>query len=331
MGLTIGITIPTFTWPGMDYKMVSTVVKEYSKKTEQYGFASLTVWDHLIDAPGLYGGSWLDPLICLASAAACTEKIKIGTHILVVPLRHPVLLAKEIATLDYISGGRFFLGAGPGWNEPEFDAMGIPMKERGPRTDEILDALRLLLTRKNVTFDGKFFKFKDVTIDPMPPKYPEVWIAGGSRIPDALSPDKPYMVKSVLKRIASHADVFTCRASGKAEWVKRDFQTAKDFCRSVGRDPATLRLGHVQAIYVVDTEDREKALRIQRPHFERIMGTSRPWEHLQECYLVGTVKDIVARLKGFEAVGLEHVTVQPAAPDISQIELIAEKILPQFT
>ena len=77
--------------------------------------------------------------------------------------------------------------------------------------------------------------------------------------------------------------------------------------------------------------DREKALQIQRPHFWRIMGTNRPWEHLQECYLVGTVKDIVARLKGFEAVGLEHVTVQPAAPDISQIELIAERVLPQFT
>ncbi|MBI3057949.1 MAG: LLM class flavin-dependent oxidoreductase [Deltaproteobacteria bacterium] len=142
---------------------------------------------------------------------------------------------REIATLDYISGGRFFLGAGPGWNEPEFDAMGVSMKERGARTDEVLDALKLLLTQRNVTFEGKFFKFKDVTIDPMPPRYPEVWIAGGSRIPDALSPDKPYMVKSVLKRIVSHADVFTCRASGKAEWVKRDFQTAKDFCRSVGQ------------------------------------------------------------------------------------------------
>jgi alkanesulfonate monooxygenase SsuD/methylene tetrahydromethanopterin reductase-like flavin-dependent oxidoreductase (luciferase family) len=268
--------------------------------------------------------------MCLASAAVCTEKIKIGTHILVVPLRHPVLLAKEIATLDYISGGRFFLGAGPGWNEPEFDAMGISMKERGARTDELLDALKLLLTQKNVTFEGKFFKFNNVTIDPMPPKYPEVWIAGGSRIEDALSPDKPFMVKSVLRRIAKHADVFTCRASGKAEWVKRDFQTAKDFCQSVGRDPSTLRLGHVQAIYMVDTEDREKALQIQRPHFERMMGTNRSWEHLQECYLVGTVKDIVERLKGFEEVGLEHVTVQPAGPDIAQIELIAEKLLPHF-
>ena len=117
MSLKLGITIPTYTWPDMDYRMAHTVVQDYSRRTEELGFESLTVWDHLTDAPGLYGGSWMDPLICLsAAAAACTERIKLGTHILVLPLRHPVLLAKEIATLDYISGGRFFFGVGP-WLE----------------------------------------------------------------------------------------------------------------------------------------------------------------------------------------------------------------------
>lgn len=330
MGLKVGVTLPTFTWPDLDYKKTTTIVREFAKRSEELGFASITVWDHLTDAPGLYGGSWLDPLICLSHAAACTEKIKIGTHILVVPLRHPVLLAKEVATLDYVSGGRFFLGVGPGWSQPEFDAMGIDIKERGQRTDEILDALKLLLTQRNVSFEGKFFKFKDVTIDPRPPKYPEVWVAGGSRIPDPLSPDKPYMVKTVLKRIAKHADVFTCRASGKAEWVIRDFQTVKDYLKSVGRNPSTLGLAQVQAIYAVDTEDREKALRIQRPHFERMMGMHRSWKHVQECYLVGSISDIVGRLKEFEAVGLEHVTLQPTAPELSQLDLWAEKIVLNF-
>jgi probable F420-dependent oxidoreductase len=330
MSLKLGITIPTFTWPGIDYKQTSMIVRDCAQRAERLGFASITVWDHLVDAPGLYGGSWLDPLLCLANAAACTDKIRLGTHILVVPLRHPVLLAKEIATLDYISGGRFFLGVGPGWSEPEFDAMQIPLRERGTRTDEILDALRLLLTERNVTFEGEFFKFKDVTIDPRPPKFPEIWVAGGSRIPDSLSPDKPYMVKTVLKRIASHADVFTCRASGKLEWVKRDIQTVKDYVNSTGRDSSKLGLAHVQAIYVVDTEDRATALKIQKPHFQTIMGTHRDWEHLQECYLVGSVKDIIARLQELESVGIEHVTLQPAAPDISQVDLIADKILSHF-
>ena len=330
MSLKFGVTLPTFTWPDLDYEKTATIVRKFAQRAEELGFASLTVWDHLTDAPGLYGASWLDPLLCLSNAAACTKQIKLGTHILVIPLRHPVLLAKEIATLDYICGGRFFLGVGPGWSQPEFDAMGIDLRERGRRTDEILDALKLLLTQRNVTFTGEFYKFRGVTIDPRPPRFPEVWVAGGSRIPDPLSPDKPYMVKSVLRRIAKHADVFTCRASGKQEWVIRDFQTVKDYLRSVGRDPLTLELAQVQAIYAVDTDDHEEALRIQQPHFGRMMGANRSWEHVQECYLVGTLKEIVARLKDLEGAGMEQVTLQPTAPELDQLELWAEKIVPHF-
>jgi len=330
MSMNFGVTLPTYIWPDLDYKKTTTIVREFARRAEELGFASLTVWDHLTDAPGLYGGSWLDPLLCLSHAAACTKQIKLGTHILVVPLRHPVLLAKEIATLDYVCEGRFFLGVGPGWSQPEFDAMGIDIRERGRRTDEVLEALKLLLTQRNVTFDGEFYKFRDVTIDPLPPKFPKVWVAGGSRVPDPLSPDKPYMVKSVLRRIAKHADVFTCRASGKQEWVMKDFQTVKDYLRSVGRDPSTLGLAQVQAIYAVNTDDHEEALRIQQPHFQRMMGTHRSWEHMQECYLVGTPKEIIARLKDLEGVGMEHVTLQPTAPELDQLELWAEKIVPHF-
>ena len=138
------------------------------------------------------------------------------------------------------------------------------------------------------------------------------------------------MVKTVMQRIARHADVFTCRASGKLEWVKRDFETVSEFLQSAGRDPATLGFAHVQAIYVVDTQDPEEALRIQRPHVERMMGSNRSWDHLQECYMVGSVDQIVAKLKVLEDAGMQHVTLQPAGPDIEQVDLIAEKIAPHF-
>ena len=152
-----------------------------------------------------------------------------------VPIRHPVLLAKELATLDFMSGGRFFLGVGPGWNEPEFTSMGTSLRERGRRTDEILDALKLLLTQDNVSFQGEFFQFDHVTIEPRPEKYFTVWVAGGSRVPDALSPDQPYMVKTVLNRIAKHADVFTCRASGKVEWVPLEYACREEWFPSPRR------------------------------------------------------------------------------------------------
>ncbi len=325
--MKFGITLPSYVWPGLDYATTRRITKDMARRAEELGYDSITVWDHLLSAPGLYGGSWLDPLMVLGCAAGVTETIALGTHILVVPIRHPVLLAKELATLDYMCGGRFFLGVGPGWNEPEFTAMGISMRERGRRTDEILDALKLLLTQENVSFHGEFYHFDNVTIEPRPPKYFTIWVAGGSRLPDPLSPDKPYMVKSVLRRIAKHADVFTCRASGKAEWVARDFDTVREYVRSVGRDPSTLGLAHVQAGYLVDTNDREKALAIQRKPMETLMGTHRSWEHLQECYLVGSIDDIVQRLKFLESKGLEHVTIQPAAPEMAQLDLWMEKVI----
>ena len=328
--MQFGLTLPSYTWPGLDYQMTRRITKDMARHAEALGFDSLTVWDHLLSAPGLYGGSWLDPLMVLACAAGVTETIALGTHILVVPIRHPVLLAKELATLDYMSAGRFFFGVGPGWNEPEFTSMGISMRQRGRRTDEILDAVKLLLTQENVSFNGQFFQFDHVTIEPRPETYFTVWIAGGSRVPDPLSPDQPYMVQTVLQRIAKHADVFTCRASGKTEWVARDFDTVKEYLCSVGRDPNTLGLAHVQAGYVVDTADRDTALAKQRKPMETIMGAHRAWEHLQECYLVGSIDDIVTRLKFLESKGLEHVTIQPAAPDIAQLDLWMEKIITPY-
>ncbi len=329
--MKFGLTLPSYTWPGLDYPMTRRITKDMARRAEELGFDSITVWDHLLSAPGLYGGSWLDPLMVLSCAAGVTERIPLGTHILVVPIRHPVLLAKELGTLDYLSGGRFFFGVGPGWNEPEFTSMGISMRERGRRTDEVLDILKLLLTQDNVSFQGRFWQFDNVTIEPRPETYFTVWVAGGSRIPDPLSPDQPHMVNTVLQRIAKHADVFTCRASGKTEWVVRDFDTVKDHLRSVGRDPSTLGLAHVQAGYVVDSNDRSKALDIQKQPMLTIMGTNRPWEHLQECYLVGTIDDIVERLKFLESNGLEHVTIQPAAPEMEQLDLWMDKIIqPHF-
>jgi probable F420-dependent oxidoreductase len=329
--MKFGLTLPSYVWPGLDYQMTRRITRDMARRAEELGFDSLTVWDHLLSAPGLYGGSWLDPLMVLSCAAGATETIPLGTHILVVPIRHPVLLAKELASLDFMSGGRFFFGVGPGWNEPEFTSMGVSMRQRGRRTDEILDAVKLLLTQEHVSFQGEFYQFEDVTIEPRPETYFTVWIAGGSRIPDALSPDKPYMVESVLRRIAKHADVFTCRASGKLEWVVRDFDTVKDYLHSQGRDPDTLGLAHVQAGYVVDTNDRAKALARQRHPMETIMGSNRSWEHLQQCYLVGSIDDIVKRLKLLEENGLEHVTIQPAGPEMEQLDLWMDKVItPHF-
>src|SRR5207253_9271566 len=112
-------------------------------KCEQY---DLDVWviDHLLAAPGLYGVAWLDPLSVLAYAAALTQKVRLATGILVLPVRHPVVLAKEISTLCHISGGRFVFGIGPGWYSREFEVTGSLIVERGGRKDGVLEAVTRL-------------------------------------------------------------------------------------------------------------------------------------------------------------------------------------------
>ena len=87
--MKFGLTVPSFTWPGLDQKMARLVTKDMARRAEQLGYDSITVWDHLLSAPGLYGGSWMDPLMVLSCVAGATETIPLGPHILVLPLRHP--------------------------------------------------------------------------------------------------------------------------------------------------------------------------------------------------------------------------------------------------
>jgi hypothetical protein len=158
---------------------------------------------------------------------------------------------------------------------------------------------------------------------------PEVWVSGGSRIPDEKSPDRPFIAPTVLNRVL-RADCFLVRNSGRHDWVKRDMQTAREFVAQHGRDPSSLRLGHVQFLYVTEAKDREAALSLQRRHFERVMGTHRPWPHLQECYLTGTVDDMCARIEDLRQAGLQYLILGPVSTEVSQLDLIARHILPRF-
>jgi len=312
----------------LTYERVQREVRDFSIKANGHGI-DLWVIDHLFHAPGLYGMPWMEPLSTLTYAAALAPDVRLGTGILVAPLRQPVLLAKEIATLDYLSGGRYIFGAGPGWYPPEFASIGADVKERGRRTDEIIAAVRRLLTEESVTFEGEFYAFKNVTIEPRPPKMPEVWVSGGSRTPDPEYTDVPVLAESVVDRIID-ADVWLSRCSGNQEWIKRDWETIKQTLRDRGRPETDARFAVCQFTYVVDTDDREKALAIQRPFFEQVMGTHRSYEHLQQCYLLGSVDDIVDRLVDLKEAGLEYALVGPVSDDPEQLDLIAEKIMPRL-
>ena len=290
--------------------------------------AGLDIWviDHLLTAPGLYGVTWLEPMSVLTYAAALTERVRLATGILIMPVRNPVILAKEIATLDYLSNGRYMFGVGTGWYGPEYEATGSRIQERGARTDEMIAAVRLLLTEDSVTFEGKFYRFRDVTIEPRPSAMPPVWISGGARVADSASPDAEMLAPRVLERIVQ-GDGWLSRSATDLELIKQDWATIRaEVVRRRGTI-SSFTFGHCNFIHVVDTDSETEALREQRGPFMEIMGTHRPFEQLRRSYLMGTPAQQVLRLIALHQAGCEYVVLGPATDDPRQIELMVRLVL----
>jgi probable F420-dependent oxidoreductase len=135
-----------------------------AREAETQGFHSVWVPDHVLRV----FGPILDPLTVLSFVAGTTQRIELGTNVLIVPYRRPLILANETASLDALSGGRFILGVGAGWNEEEFSALGISARERGRRTDEALEAMRRLWAGGPATYEGSYYSFADVTLGTSP-------------------------------------------------------------------------------------------------------------------------------------------------------------------
>jgi probable F420-dependent oxidoreductase len=326
--MRFGVYLPTFAWPDPAFDQAARV-RVFAKRAEELGFDALWVAEHFLVAPGLYGTVWMSPLLCLAHAASVTTRIRLATGLLIVPYYHPVTLAREIQSLWQLSGGRFVLGVGPGWDQHEFETLGMKLGERGRRTDEIVAALRRLLTERDVSFAGRYYRFEHVSIEPLLPRFPEFWVGGGSKIQTELSPDKPYIAPTVLARILG-ADGWLARGSGTQQMVKEDMKAIRTHLQANGRDPRTLRYGHINFTHLVDTTHRDQALRLQRPVFERVMGTHRTFAQLQQSYFLGTTGEIVERIRDLEAAGIQDVVLGTCADDLDQLERIAGEIVARF-
>jgi probable F420-dependent oxidoreductase len=154
-----------------------------ARQAEDLGFHDIWVSDHLaVPASSPYPPAFLfEPLITLTWAAAATEHIGVGTSVLVLPYRHPVHLAKELASLDRLSNGRLIVGAAAGWLKGEFEALDVPFAERGARTDESLDVLRAIWEGEQpVDFAGRFTTLDQMRIVPVPERHVPIWIGGSS-------------------------------------------------------------------------------------------------------------------------------------------------------
>lgn len=325
--MKFGVFLPTFLFPGTGAEHAERL-RMFARRAEEMGFDSLWITDHIVTARGLYGVSWLDSLTTLAHVSAITERVQLGTSVLILPVRQPVVLAKEIATLQHLSGGRYNFGIGAGWYDPEFESAGVHKSERGVRTDEVLAAVNQLLREPNVTFSGRYYKLNDVTVEPLS-TVPPVWVAGGRQLVHAASPERSAMHPRVLSRIA-RSDAWIARPTCPSDLIAVDMAEIGIARNAAGLGGKPFTMAHENFVYIVEEGSQEEIVREQQEKYFRLTGSARPWDYIEAVYLNGTIDRIQAMVEARRRVGIEYMMLHTLTDDLSQLELIARHIVQPF-
>ncbi len=301
----------------------------YLRRAEDLGFDCAVSIDHLLLTPPAYACTWLEPISLLSALAGVTRTMKLGTMVLVLPLRNPVYFAKEWATLDLLSGGRSILGIGVGWHEEEFALMGVPHKERGPRMNEAIEAVKALWAGDDVTYEGQYYRFRNLTIDPKPAQrpHPPIWIGGGTQPSEKVYAQTVTNIDPVLRRIAKYADTWVPHSSATPEMVKGDWEKVQRFAAGVGRDPRKIGRVYSNFVWVLKKGEKpESAI----PRFSVYSGMD--LDYWKTYYLLGEAEEIAerisARIVALDS-GVDTIVLNPLDWGLEQLELLAGEVLPR--
>src|SRR6202165_2858862 len=153
--MKLGVFVPSYLLPGNDAQHADQI-RRFAMRAEELGFASRWTPGHMLSAPRFYRVTWSEPSMTLCHVAAVTSRVQLGTSVLVLPTHNPVVLAKEVATLQHLSGGRYIYGIGTGWYPPEFESTGGTKQQRGKAAHEVLEASMQLLKAPRQTFEGAY-------------------------------------------------------------------------------------------------------------------------------------------------------------------------------
>jgi F420-dependent oxidoreductase-like protein len=268
------------------------------RRLDDAGVDWISVWDHLYEAPPAGGTvDHFEALSTLGALAADTSRARIGCLVFCVLYRNPGLLAKAATTLDHISGGRFELGLGAGWHEPEAEAFGYDFPPVGQRLDQLEEALpliRSLLTQDRTTHQGEHFRTVDASCLPAPmqDRLP-IWIGGTGE-------------KRTLRMAAQHADGWNAAYVG-AERYRELNAVADRWCESEGRDPKTLRRS-VNLIFALTSDGTDVTEVVAQQGF----GPAAPF--LVDGALGGSIDDVVERVMQYVSAGADEVNIALRAP-----------------
>jgi len=249
-----GLQLPDFGWITSRPATESLPrLRDLVQAGEGAGFSSFWVMDHFFQLPPLGGPTApiLEAYTTLGAIAACTAHAELGAMITGVTYRNPALVAKQVTTLDVLSGGRAILGIGAAWYELEHDALGFnfpKLSERFERLEEAVQICRRMFTEPAPKFEGRFYSVREAHNVPAPirPGGPPIMIGGSGE-------------KKTLRLVAKYADA--CNILGRSENVVRLLGVLDKHCREVGRDPKEIRRTRLGSLFVCDTEAQAEGLR----------------------------------------------------------------------
>jgi probable F420-dependent oxidoreductase len=256
----------------------------------------------------------LEPLTVLAAAAGATQRIRLGTSVLLGNLRHASHVAKIVSTLDFISNGRVTLGLGFGSRESDYKAVEIPFEHRGSRAVEQVQLMKRLWTEDSVTFKGKFYNVENLSLGPKPIQkpHPPIWTGGSAEV--------------ALKRAGTWADGFICGSSAIPDFPST-WEKIAGYARANGRDPN--KISKAGLTFMAIHDDQNKAVKAVEDYVMRYYGRLRA--DVANTSLVGSPAAVTERIGAFLARGLDTLIIGVADPDPRQLDLFGEKVLPQIS
>jgi probable F420-dependent oxidoreductase len=321
-GISLGVTPNSRLTFGCSANVDAPHVADFARRVEELGYDRVVAGEHVQD--GNPPRPTLLALPVMAAAAGATRRIRVMTGIVIAPLYHPVLLAKLVATVDQVSGGRLDFGIGLSGQRDtriEYDILGMPVETRGRRANEMLRVMPRLWTEERVTHEGEFFRFENATLLPRPAQkpYPPIWVGGRS--------------EAAMKRAGTLGDgwlpyLFTVRR------LKESNEAVRRYGEAAGRDMSRYHFGVVQPTAIADDPKEALAMAITNVG-QRYVTRERSAEDIARALCItGTAKDCVKAIEDRVDAGVRDFVFTFLADDErgirQQMEIVGSQVLPAF-
>lgn len=294
-------------------------VRRFAVSAEALGFESLWVGDHIVlpagatvgypyTRDGTFQGAssspFLEPLTLLSYIAACTSRIKIGSTVVILPYRHPVVQAKMFASMDVLTNGRVICGVGVGWLEKEFETLDKPFAERGPMTDEYLEIMKCLWTEDRPSYVGQYHRFDGITFEPKPVQKPHlpIWVGGHT--------------KRAIRRTVRYGDAWHPTRQ-TPDYVADLLPFLEQCCDESGRDPGEITISLKRALHFTD------------------IGIEDAGNPMAAGVLAGSTQQVIDDVRRCDALGIHQLTFDFRTTDADQcirvMEQLAQEVIPALT